>query len=44
MSINWKEIGWWVMAMVCVVHVFAAGNRIINHINTVNARPAITQQ
>jgi len=44
MSINWKEIGWWVMAMVCVVHVFAAGNRIINHANTVSAPPAITQQ
>jgi Ni,Fe-hydrogenase I cytochrome b subunit len=44
MSINWREIGWWVMAVVLIVHVFAAGNRIINHANTVSERPAITQQ
>ena len=44
MSINWKEIGWWLMAIVCAIHLFAAGNRIINHHNTVNERPSIAQQ
>lgn len=42
--IKWKELGWWVMAMVCIVHVFATANRIINHTNTIFERPAITQQ
>ena len=44
MSINLKELSWWIMAVVVVVHVFGSANHIINHYNTVSERPAITQQ
>jgi hypothetical protein len=44
MSINWKEFGWWILAVVVVVHVFGSANHIINHTNTFGERPAITQQ
>ena len=44
MSINLKDIGWWLMAVVCVLHVYGSAYRIVNHINGHNDRPAITQQ
>jgi hypothetical protein len=45
MSITMKEIGWWLMAAVCVVHVYASAWHVVNHTNGHrNERPAITQQ
>ena len=45
MSINLKEIGWWLMALVCVLHVYGSAYHIVNHTNDHrNVRPAITQQ
>jgi hypothetical protein len=41
MSINWKEIGWWLMAVVCIAHVYGSAYNIVTYHN---ARPAITQQ
>ena len=41
MSINWKEIGWWLMAVVCIAHVYGSAYHIVTRDN---ARPAITQQ
>ena len=45
MSINLKEIGWWFMALVCVLHVYGSAYHIVNHTNGHgNEHPAITQQ
>jgi hypothetical protein len=42
MSINWKELGWWLMAAVCILHVYGSAYRIINDHHS--ERPAIAQQ
>jgi hypothetical protein len=44
MSINLKEIGWWLVAAVCVFHVYGSAYLIVNHDNGHNSRPAIIQQ
>ncbi len=31
MSINWREIGWWVVAVVAIAHVFSSAHQIISY-------------
>lgn len=44
MTINWKEIGWWLVAVVCIAQVYGSAYYIVNHPNDYNNRPAIAQQ
>jgi hypothetical protein len=31
MSINWREISWWIVAAASVLHVYAGAHHIISH-------------
>ena len=31
MSINWKDISWWIVAAVSIAHVFGSAHHIISY-------------
>jgi hypothetical protein len=31
MSINWKDISWWIVAVVSIAHLFGSAHHIISH-------------